>query len=93
MKLLLGTFNLLMSVIIIINFIFIMKDFIKNWFSINSNSCNYKVLSSVEYRTKLFIFKLFYHVNGGEMIDINSCFKELDKDINLCILIYEEQVI
>lgn len=36
MKLLLGTFNLLMSVIIIINFIFIMKDFIKNWFSINS---------------------------------------------------------
>lgn len=27
------------------------------------------------------------------MIDINSCFKELDKDINLCILIYEEQVI
>lgn len=40
-----------------------------------------------------FIFKLFYHVNGGEMIDINSCFKELDKDINLCILTYEEQVI
>lgn len=62
MKLLLGTFNLLMSVIIIINFIFIMKDFIKNWFSINSNSCNYKVLSSVEYRTKLFIFKLFYEI-------------------------------
>jgi len=27
------------------------------------------------------------------MIDINSCFKELDKDINLCILTYEEQVI
>lgn len=62
MKLLLGTFNLLMSVIIIINFIFIMNDFIKNWFSINSNSCNYKVLSSVEYRTKLFIFKLFYEI-------------------------------
>lgn len=27
------------------------------------------------------------------MIDVNSCFKELDKDINLCILTYEEQVI
>ena len=40
-----------------------------------------------------FIFKMPYHVSGGAMIDINSCFKEVDIDINLCILTYEEQVI
>lgn len=61
MKLLLAIFNLLLSVIIIINFIFIMKDFIKNWALINSNSCNYGPLS-LEDRTKLFIFKLFYGI-------------------------------
>ena len=61
MKLLLAIFNLLLSVIIIINFIFIMKDFIKNWALINSNSCNYGPLS-LEDCTKLFIFKLFYGI-------------------------------
>ena len=50
MKLLLAIFNLLLSVIII-----------KNWALINSNSCNYGPLS-LEDRTKLFIFKLFYGI-------------------------------
>ena len=57
MKLLLAIFNLLLSVIIIINFIFIMKDFIKNWALINSNSCNYGPLSFIAF---LIFFLVIY---------------------------------